>query len=89
MIGSGAPIPIWILIRHNSDVILHHLLQMTTVVGDAWSVNVVDNIGEANGEEEHVSLVWMSSCEPIVRVLEFVYHVTFDGVYVFHCPHVK
>lgn len=87
MIGAGASVPIRVFITDDGDVVGDQPLEpVAGVVGDGGDgfVDEVDDLGDAQREKKHVSLVWMRSSELVVRPLHFVDELSFYRVYIVH-----
>lgn len=83
MIGAGGPVPIGILISQNGDVVLDDVAEALGVVVAGAAVEVVDDVGDGDRQEEGVGVVGVRRRHPLIQV-ELVDDLAFRGVDVFH-----
>lgn len=88
MVGSEASIPIRILVSHNIDVVKKNFVKLFPRVGHERPVYVMNDVGDADGEEEGMSLLGMASRKWAHPFLDLVHELAFNAVYVVHWTHV-
>lgn len=71
MVRPAAPVPVRVLIRHHSHVILHHILEALSAILGVGIVQVMHDIRDGNRDEERVRLVRMLSRVPLTGALDF------------------
>lgn len=80
MVCSVASIPERVFIGDDADVISDDVLKLRAREGDERIVNVADDIGDADGDEEYVSFVRIAREEVALSALHFIDELTFDAV---------
>ena len=81
MVGARAPVPIRILIGQDGDVVLQDVPDAGWVEVAVGAIEVVDDVGDGDREEEGVGVVRVGRCHG--AMVELVDDVAFGGVDVF------
>lgn len=84
MVSSETCIPIRILVSHDIDIVKKNIVKLISRVGHKRLVKVMNDVGDADWEEEGMSLIGVASSEWAHASLDLVHELPFNAVYVVH-----
>lgn len=80
MVSSTASVPVWVFFTDGVDVIGDNTDQSITIVGGDGQVDVLNDVGNTYGQEEHMGLIGMMGHERALTAVHFIDEVALDGV---------
>lgn len=91
MVGAIASVPVRMLICDDLNVVRYNPLQAITIevsYGGDRLINILNNVGYAQGQEKYVRLFRMGSPAGALLAFYFLDEMPFYGVYVVYWPNV-